>query len=96
MVWIWQYDKRTDDYKIILNCVRKLMKTKSEKEAGKGPRFFKKNVLIFFLIGRVFSLPESPSSARRRPPPSSRLQSSPDNRLENYKTLFFVIHRWAK
>jgi hypothetical protein len=24
MVWIWQYDKRTDDYKIILNCVRKI------------------------------------------------------------------------
>ncbi len=24
--WIWQHDKRTDDYKIILNCVRKLMK----------------------------------------------------------------------
>ncbi len=22
MVWIWQHDKRTDDYKIILNCVR--------------------------------------------------------------------------
>ncbi len=37
MVWIGQHDKRTDDYKIILNCVRKLMKYKSEKEAGKGP-----------------------------------------------------------
>ncbi len=36
MVWIWQDDKRTDDYKIILNCVRKLMKHKSEKEGGKG------------------------------------------------------------
>jgi hypothetical protein len=24
MVWIWQHDKRTDDYKIILNCVRKI------------------------------------------------------------------------
>ncbi len=39
-VWIWQHDKRTDDYKIIFNCVRKLMKNKSEKEAGKGPSFF--------------------------------------------------------
>jgi hypothetical protein len=28
---------RTDDYNIIMNCVRKLMKNKSEKEAGKGP-----------------------------------------------------------
>jgi hypothetical protein len=27
-VWIWQHDKRADDYKIILNCVRKLMKNK--------------------------------------------------------------------
>jgi hypothetical protein len=42
MVWIWQHDKRTDDYKIISNCVRKLMKNKkSEKEAGKGPSFKK-------------------------------------------------------
>ena len=37
MVWIWQHDKRTDDYKIILNCVRKLMKNKEVKEAGKDP-----------------------------------------------------------
>jgi len=37
MVLIWQHDKRTDDYKIILNCVRKMMKNKAEKEAGKGP-----------------------------------------------------------
>ncbi len=22
MGWIWQHDKRTDDYKIILNCVK--------------------------------------------------------------------------
>jgi hypothetical protein len=42
MVWIWENDKRTDDYKIILNCVRKLMKNISEKVAGKGPSFFKK------------------------------------------------------
>jgi hypothetical protein len=41
MVWIWQHDKRsrTDDYKIILNFVRKMMKNKSEKEAAKGPSF---------------------------------------------------------
>jgi hypothetical protein len=37
MAGIWQHDKRTDGSKIILNCVRKLMKNKSEKEAGKGP-----------------------------------------------------------
>jgi hypothetical protein len=40
MMWIWQYDKRTDDNKI-LNCVRKLMKNKLEKEVGKGPNFLK-------------------------------------------------------
>jgi len=39
-VWIWQHDKRTEDYKMILNCVNKLMKNKSEKEAGKGSSFF--------------------------------------------------------
>jgi hypothetical protein len=38
-VWIWWHDKRTDDYKKILNSVRKLIKNKSEKEAGKGPSF---------------------------------------------------------
>jgi hypothetical protein len=26
--WIWECDKRKDDYKIILNCIRKLMKNK--------------------------------------------------------------------
>jgi hypothetical protein len=36
MVWIWQHDKRREDYKIILNSVRKLMKNKSEKEARKA------------------------------------------------------------
>ncbi len=30
-LWIWQHDKRTDDSKIILNCVRKLMKNKNGK-----------------------------------------------------------------
>ncbi len=40
-VWIWQYGKRKDDYKVILNYVRKLMKNKLEKEAGKGPNFLK-------------------------------------------------------
>jgi hypothetical protein len=39
MVWIWLHDKRTDDYKIILNYVGKLMKN---KEAGKGPNFKKR------------------------------------------------------
>ncbi len=41
MVWIWQHDKRIDDYKIILNCVRKLMKNKSEKEVAKGSKLNK-------------------------------------------------------
>jgi len=27
-VWILQYDKRAGDNKIILNCIRKLMKNK--------------------------------------------------------------------
>jgi hypothetical protein len=39
--WIWQHDKRTDDYEIILNCVRKLMKNTSEKDSGKGPKLKK-------------------------------------------------------
>jgi hypothetical protein len=44
MVWIWQHDKRTDDYQIILNLCKKKMKNKfkkTEKEAGKGPNFGK-------------------------------------------------------
>jgi len=36
MVWLWQHDKMTVDYKIILNYARKWMKNKSEKETGKG------------------------------------------------------------
>ena len=41
-VWIWQHDRRTDDYKIILNCVRKTMKNKNEKKRqGKAQTFFK-------------------------------------------------------
>jgi hypothetical protein len=35
--------KRADDYKIILICVRKWMKNKSEKEAWKGPNFKQKS-----------------------------------------------------
>jgi hypothetical protein len=38
MVWIWQHDKRTDDYKIIFNCVRKLMKNKSGKRGRERPK----------------------------------------------------------
>jgi hypothetical protein len=38
MVWIWQHNKRRDENKIALNCVRKLMKTKN---ARKGPNFEK-------------------------------------------------------
>jgi len=48
MVWIWQHDKRTDDYKIILNCVRKFMKNKSEKESEKGPSFKKVDGTFFW------------------------------------------------
>jgi hypothetical protein len=37
VVSIWQNDKRTDDYKInSINCVRKLIKNKREKEAGEA------------------------------------------------------------
>ncbi len=39
MMCIWQHDKRTDDYKIILNCVRKLMKNKSKIRSGKAQTF---------------------------------------------------------
>jgi hypothetical protein len=39
--WIWQHGKRTYDYTIILNCVRNLLKNKSEKEGGKAQTFFK-------------------------------------------------------
>jgi hypothetical protein len=28
MVCMWQHDKRTDDYKIILNCVREINEKK--------------------------------------------------------------------
>ena len=39
--WIWQHDKRTDDYKIILNLCKKIDENKSEKEAGRGPNLKK-------------------------------------------------------
>ena len=32
-VLIWQHDYRTYDYKIILNCVRKLMKINQKKKS---------------------------------------------------------------
>jgi hypothetical protein len=38
MVWIWQHDKHTNDYKIILNCVRSLVKNKSEKIGQERPK----------------------------------------------------------
>jgi hypothetical protein len=46
MVWVWQHGKRTDNYKIILNCVRKLMKNKRENMLRKGPNFFKSKTLF--------------------------------------------------
>ncbi len=49
MVWIWQHNKGTDDYKITLNCVRKFMKNKSEKEAEKGPSFKKLTLVVVHL-----------------------------------------------
>jgi hypothetical protein len=52
MVWIWQHDKRTDDNKIVFNCVRKLMKNNEKKEDGKDPNFFKAVVQMF---ARVFA-----------------------------------------
>ncbi len=46
MVWIWQHDKRTDDYKIILNCVRKIdEKINEKKRLGKAEAFFKKSFI---------------------------------------------------
>jgi hypothetical protein len=44
MAWIWQHDKRTYENKIILNCVRKLMKNKLEKEAEKSQNLKKNSV----------------------------------------------------
>ncbi len=44
MVWIWHHDKRTDDYKIILNLCKKIDENKSEKEVRKG-LIFKKTFL---------------------------------------------------
>jgi hypothetical protein len=36
MVWIWQHDKKTDDNKIILKYIRKLiLKINEEKRPGK-------------------------------------------------------------
>jgi hypothetical protein len=32
MVWIGQHDKRTDDYKIILNLCKKLLRNKNQKK----------------------------------------------------------------
>ncbi len=49
---MWQHDKRTDDNKIILNCVRKLMKNKCEKEAVKGLKF--KKMFVSNLEGKLF------------------------------------------
>jgi hypothetical protein len=54
MVWIWQHDKKTDDYKIILNCVRKLMKNKVEKEARKGPDF-KKDLILKIICKKLYN-----------------------------------------
>jgi hypothetical protein len=36
MVWIWQHDKRTDDYKVILNLCKKIdEKYNQNKRLGK-------------------------------------------------------------
>ncbi len=40
-VLISQHDKGTDDYKIILNFVRKMMKNEREKRLGKAQNFLK-------------------------------------------------------
>jgi hypothetical protein len=53
MAWIWQHNKRTDDYKIILNCVRNLMRKKSEKEAGKAQTL--KKMFWCIKLVRLFS-----------------------------------------
>jgi len=38
MVWIWQHDKKPDEKKKILNCVRKLMKSKNDKNGLEGQK----------------------------------------------------------
>ncbi len=46
MVWIWLQGKRTDDYKMIMNCVRKLVKIDEKKRQGKA----QKSLCIFIII----------------------------------------------
>jgi hypothetical protein len=45
MVWIWQHDKRTDDYKIILNCVRKIDEKINEKKRPGKAQTLKKSFI---------------------------------------------------
>jgi hypothetical protein len=62
-VWIWQHDKRTDDNKIILNCVRKWMKN-VKKRPEKAKNLQEKSILgqgrsVNFKIQVVTSLPKN-------------------------------------
>jgi hypothetical protein len=38
MVWIWQHDKRTDDYKIMLNLCKKIDGRKIRKRGSERPK----------------------------------------------------------
>ncbi len=49
MMWIWHHDKRTDDYKIILNCIRRLMKKlKMRKSGWERPKLKQKCLALKF------------------------------------------------
>ncbi len=37
-VWIWQHDKRTDNYKIILNLCKKIDENKIRKRGWERPK----------------------------------------------------------
>jgi len=41
MVWIWQHDKRTDDYKIMLNLCKKIDGRKIRKRGSERPKLEK-------------------------------------------------------
>jgi hypothetical protein len=56
MVWMWQHDKRTDDYKIILNCVRKIDEKNQKNRLENAKAFYKKYCESSLLLpGTIFT-----------------------------------------
>jgi len=50
MVWIWQHDKRTDDYKIILKC------KKIDEKMGAGKTAYIVSATFCYFSTRFFSI----------------------------------------